>query len=129
MRVPIDTDSGFVAGAPERIIETRRYYTRSIVRTFDVSPDGERFLMVRQGVSPENDPYGGLTRIVVYNWFDELNALTERHAELFSREGIPPASERLADALERDDVSYMSLAGLTDVFSFRSFRRRRTLGR
>jgi len=44
----------------------------------------------------------------------ELNALTDRHAELFSREGIPPASERLADALERDDLSYMSLVGLRD---------------
>ncbi len=38
----------------------------SIGRTYDVSPDGKRFLMIQPDVGPPN------TIMVVLNWFNEL---------------------------------------------------------
>ena len=83
MRVTIDTgdtgdtDSAFRPGNPERLIEAGAYFLGPLARTFDISPDGRRFLMIKEGVaaSDADDPYGELTRlIVVQNWFQELNA-------------------------------------------------------
>ena len=44
-------------------------------RSFDISPDGQRFLMMKDARSTDDDPYAGLAQmIVVQNWFQELNA-------------------------------------------------------
>ena len=56
------TPSGFSAGRPRVLFEGR--YEES----FDVAPDGQRFLMI-QSVEPEQPA----TQInVVLNWFEEL---------------------------------------------------------
>jgi len=39
-------------------------------RTYDVSPDGQRFLMIRDGATDANGPPPSL--IVVEHWFEEL---------------------------------------------------------
>ena len=74
MRVEIDTEPAFRAGNPESLIEVGSYYFDRVDRSFDISPDGQRFLMVKQGAaSGAEDPFAGLTRlIVVQNWFEEL---------------------------------------------------------
>ena len=76
MQVAIETDPNFRAGNPERILERGSYYVDSFRRSFDISPDGQRFLMIKEGgSSSDEDPYAGLTRIiVVQNWFQELEA-------------------------------------------------------
>ena len=74
MRVAIDTEPEFRAGNPESIIAPGSYLVHPRDRSFDISPDGQRFLMIKQGAASDaEDPYAGLTRlIVVQNWFEEL---------------------------------------------------------
>ena len=75
MRVALETDPNFRAGNPERILERGSYYVNPFRRSFDISPDGQRFLMIKEGAtSTDEDPYAGLIRIiVVQNWFQELH--------------------------------------------------------
>ena len=74
MRVEIDTEPAFRPGNPESIIKVGSYFVDELDRLFDISPDGQRFLMVKEGgASSADDPFAGLTRlIVVQNWFEEL---------------------------------------------------------
>jgi hypothetical protein len=44
----------------------------SIGRTYDVSPDGRRFLMIKP------DPASSATIAVVQHWFEELSRLTRK---------------------------------------------------
>ena len=80
MRVAIDTgdtEPAFRRGNPESLIESSAYYLNPFFRSFDISPDGQRFLMIKEGAaaSDADDPFAGLTRlVVVQNWFEELNA-------------------------------------------------------
>ena len=40
--------------------------------TYDVAPDGQRFLMIKEAASGTSDPFAGLTQIyVVLNWHQE----------------------------------------------------------
>ena len=79
MAVPVEArNTAWSAGAPAKILEAR-YFTGgfgavTIGRTYDVSPDGRRFLMIKQGDG------GGQTSappqiVVVQNWFEELRRL------------------------------------------------------
>jgi hypothetical protein len=74
MRVEIDAEPEFRAGNPESVIEPGSYDRSRFDRMFDISPDGQRFLMFKEGAaSSADDPFAGLTRlIVVQNWFEEL---------------------------------------------------------
>jgi len=47
MAVAVTTVPTFVAGPP-RVLFEGRYGATAIVRPYDVSPDGQRFLMVKQ---------------------------------------------------------------------------------
>ena len=68
----IHTDPVFRHGNPERIIERGSYYTGGFRREFNIAPDGQRFLMLKEGTAgDDDDPFAGLTRIiVVQNWFE-----------------------------------------------------------
>ena len=76
MVVPVlDTEPAFRAGSPEVLFETQYYFDRAL-RTYDLHPDGQRFLMV-QDVAP-TDALGTATQsqiILVENWFEELKRL------------------------------------------------------
>ena len=81
MGVAIDTAGGVAPGRPALLVEGAYDGIASggnSGRTYDVAPDGARFLMVKVGGSSAtvaDDPYAGLTRIhVVQNWFEELKA-------------------------------------------------------
>jgi serine/threonine-protein kinase len=71
MAVDVETGSAFKAGAPQLLFEApyiRQPTPGSGSQNYDVSPDGQRFLMVLPGEA-------AMELHVVLNWFDELNRL------------------------------------------------------
>ena len=69
MAVDITTQPGFSAGTPRMLFEGRYDPAPFPIANYDVSPDGERFLMLKPSESAEAAP----TQInVVLNWFEEL---------------------------------------------------------
>ena len=61
---------------PEKVIE-RGYYRgigNNVARTYDVSLDGKRFLMIKEVGAPDQVP-APTSLIVVQNWFEELKRL------------------------------------------------------
>jgi len=70
--VPIDTTTGFAVGRPAVLIEGD--YVAGPGRTYDVSPDGRRFLMLRDLESDAGEPSSHQI-ILVQNWFEELKRL------------------------------------------------------
>ena len=68
--VPIETDPNFRQGNPEVMFEGD-YYLAAGGPNYDVSPDGERFLMIRHVEDASTTPQ----IIVVQNWFEELKRL------------------------------------------------------
>ena len=70
MSVPVTTDSTFAAGKPSKLFEGP-YFFGPTGRTYDVSPDGQRFLMLKQSsVAGESSPSARM--VLVQNWFEEL---------------------------------------------------------
>ncbi|HEY5619188.1 MAG TPA: hypothetical protein VIK60_14705 [Vicinamibacterales bacterium] len=74
MRVPIETRGAmWNAGTPMKLLEPRYFGTGSNPgRTFDISPDGQRFLMIKQGTVDQTAPP---QIVVVQNWLEELTRL------------------------------------------------------
>ena len=69
MSVAFDVEPSVRFGIPQLLFELKDY-ALDVIRNFDISPDGERFLMVK--------PIEGQTKpraVVVLNWFDELERL------------------------------------------------------
>ena len=64
--VEVQTGGVFSMGGHRRLFESSVFYT-SFDRSYDISPDGKRFLMIRR------DP-GSVPRQlnVIFNWFEEL---------------------------------------------------------
>ena len=48
-------------------------YVVSIVRMYDITPDGQRFLMIKPAETTEEGPADQV--ILVQNWFEELKRL------------------------------------------------------
>jgi len=72
MAVPIDTESGFTAGTPLMLFEGPYLPTGFSYPNYDVTADGQRFLMLAP-VASQSD---GATQInVVLNWTEELKRL------------------------------------------------------
>jgi hypothetical protein len=69
MAVDIATQPSFTAGKPRMLFEGPYVATTGTFPNYDVSPDGQRFLMLKPTESAEAAP----TQInVVLNWFEEL---------------------------------------------------------
>ena len=69
--VEVDAAAGFRATTPRMIVK-RSYFEPTGVRSYDVSPDGRRFLMIKTATGPE----GARTQlVVVLNWSEELKRL------------------------------------------------------
>ena len=71
MAVSVRIDPSLDFGNPELVFEESYY--RSFDRTYDVHPNGERFLMIKEGAAGKETPAAEL--IVVLNWFEELKQL------------------------------------------------------
>ncbi len=70
MVVDIKTEPTFTAGSPV-VLFTGRYTTSVAVVNYDISPDGQRFLMIK--AAEEEEGPGQIN--VVLNWFEELKRL------------------------------------------------------
>jgi serine/threonine-protein kinase len=69
MVVGIKTEPTFTAGSP-MVLFTGRYAFSGSVVNYDISPDGQRFLMIKEA----NDVGQGQINVVL-NWFEELKRL------------------------------------------------------
>ena len=73
--VPIEADGSFTFGNPEVVFEETYLFRgrTGLGRTYDISPDGKRFLMIKEGgLRDETEP---TQLILVLNWFEELKQL------------------------------------------------------
>ena len=69
-RVPVQTAPTFSAGTATTLFKTRYVVPGVVVgRGYDVSPDGQRFLMIKQAGTAQAP-----TMVVVLNWLEELKA-------------------------------------------------------
>jgi len=69
MAVDITTQPSFAAGKPRMLFEGQYVPTPATLPNYDVSPDGQRFLMLKPSEQEQSAP----TQInVVLNWFEEL---------------------------------------------------------
>ena len=74
MAVRVRTEPGFAPDSPELVLEKSYLIsTGGNGRTYDISPDGERFLMIQEVES--DDEASSTELILVQNWFDELKRL------------------------------------------------------
>jgi eukaryotic-like serine/threonine-protein kinase len=69
----------FTPGTPSKILSTRYYAGSTILgldlRAYDVAPDGQRFLMVKEATgSGQKSTETPASMVVVLNWFNELKA-------------------------------------------------------
>jgi serine/threonine protein kinase/Tol biopolymer transport system component len=63
----------FAAGNPTKVFDATFARPLNDPRTYDVSPDGQRFLMIKENVAAnQNTTRAGI--VVVLNWFEELKA-------------------------------------------------------
>ena len=70
--VPVETEPDFEAGAPQVLFGGN--FVATTGRMYDVSPDGQRFVVVR--AAPGNDGETEVPQVVlVQNWFEELKRL------------------------------------------------------
>ena len=71
MAVEISTEPSFSAGKPQALFQGPYVSTLGTLLFYDVSPDGQRFLMLKP-----TEQAAALTQIVVVqNWFEELKRL------------------------------------------------------
>jgi eukaryotic-like serine/threonine-protein kinase len=77
MAVSVGHDRVWNAGNPVKLFDDPYYHGAAIGvgRTYDVAPDGRRFLMVKQAAGSESSE---TAFIVIQNWFEELQKLVPR---------------------------------------------------
>jgi hypothetical protein len=81
MAVPVETRAGFVLGKSVRLFDDRYLPAVLGAAACDVSPDGERFVMVR--THGEQVPASALN--VVLGWTDELSRRAKAGNETSNR--------------------------------------------
>jgi hypothetical protein len=70
---PIQAAPTFSAGTPTKLLDGR-YVGSPFWRTYDVSPDGQRFLMIKDNADGDQ-PSTPASMVVVLNWLEELKRL------------------------------------------------------
>jgi len=75
MAAPVETVATFKAGIPSKVLDAKYFAGGSGAgaRTYDVSHDGQRFLMIK-GSGDSADDEGPRQMVVVLNWREELKA-------------------------------------------------------
>jgi Tol biopolymer transport system component len=77
MRVAVEGEMTFRADTPARLFQGFAPSAGSLYRTYDVSPDGQRFLMIKEGTPGDGGAAPSL--ILVRNWVEELKRLVPTH--------------------------------------------------
>jgi serine/threonine-protein kinase len=74
MRVPVGTGSAWRSGTPAKLLDGPYTFTLPNVlgRVYDVSPDGERFVVLKPALEAQQPQSVPDTIVVVQNWFEEL---------------------------------------------------------
>jgi serine/threonine-protein kinase len=73
MAVRVETASPWRSSTPARILQGQYFFgIAGTGRTYDIAPDGKRFLMIKEGGGTEAAPQN---LVVVQNWFEELKRL------------------------------------------------------
>ena len=78
MAVAVATAPAFSAATPVTVLDTldARYLTAGPGRTYDIAPDGQKFLFVRTTERADRPSTATATSlVVVVNWFEELKRL------------------------------------------------------
>ena len=70
LAVPVSTGATFTAGVPEVLIDGPYLPSVGGARPYDLTQDGERFLMAK--IDAVGDSGGAPKITVVLNWFEEL---------------------------------------------------------
>ena len=73
LSVAVQTTPTFSAGNPTKMFEGR-YAAAGIGRNYDVSLDGQRFLMIKDSATTD-DKATPASMVVVEHWFEELKRL------------------------------------------------------
>jgi serine/threonine-protein kinase len=76
MRVRVEGGDSFRFTSPEKVLNAGYFIpggTNS--RTFDISPDSRRFLMIKPVGPTASDGSGSANLVVVQNWHEELKRL------------------------------------------------------
>ena len=76
LRASVEGAATFRVDTPTRLFQGPYFtpQTSNVFRTYDVSPDGQRFLMIKESGGSE-DASAAPRFIVVQNWFEELKRL------------------------------------------------------
>jgi hypothetical protein len=80
MRVPITPGPTWTAGTPTQLFDAASYAVASATfmsRMYDVSPSGQRFLMIKNADATGQRPAAPRI-VVVQNWFEELTSKVVR---------------------------------------------------
>ena len=74
MSVPVSDEDGFSVGNPSVVVAGSYYEGTGVLwgRMYDVSPDGQRFLMIKED---DAQPESNDELVVVQNWLEELKEL------------------------------------------------------
>jgi hypothetical protein len=68
----VERQPSFPAGKPRLLFEGQYVASPKTTPNYDVSPDGQRFLMIKSSDSAQGAP---TQIVVVQNWFEELKRL------------------------------------------------------
>ena len=71
MAVPIQSGAPFLSGTPQAVVDGS-YLAPQAGRSYDVSPDGKRFLVIKDATPASSSP---AQLVVVLNWQEELKKL------------------------------------------------------
>ena len=72
--VPVSMTPQFQTGHAVRLFSTSRYVAAGQSRSYDVTPDGQRFLFIKEMTAPS-----GPSIVVVLNWIEELKVRMPRN--------------------------------------------------
>jgi len=79
MAVSVETEPSFKPGIPEVLFEGSYFIPLNKGRNYDISPDGERFLMIEGKAAKNGERADEMSSrrevIVVENWFEEIKRL------------------------------------------------------
>jgi Tol biopolymer transport system component len=73
MAVPVQTTTSFSAGTPVKLFEGS-YFSEGTARVYDVSRDGQKFLMIKEPPTTTDPTATQASMVVVLNWVEELRA-------------------------------------------------------